>query len=426
MLRPAWIVLRKELRETLRDPLVLFNAIVFPLVLLPLVLWATTQFALLQAGVAEDEPPRVALAGEWPAYLETPLLAEPVERAELPAPGAEAADPAEAAIRAGEVDAVARLVIDGEAYTVEIVHDSTRSRSMRARTTLADRVETLRAERLAQLAEARSLDLARLSPAPIVERDVSEAAEKWSEVLGEMLPIMVFVALMMAVVFPAVDTVAGERERGTVETTLVTAPRPAAVALGKIGAVLAIGLFAMLGNALAMGLTVVQFLITLGGGEASNIELSATALAWAVPPMLAAALMLVTAAVVVVMGAQSFKEGQQRASYLMFAGFIGAFYAQRDGETVDLIGALNPLTTPITILRDAVRGDLTAGPALVATAAHLVVAAALVFYAARRLRDERFLLGGPATESAAKSGLRQWLAKLGVGGASDRSKGGEA
>lgn len=406
--RTARIVLKKELRETLRDPLVLVNAIVFPLVLLPLVLWGATQFALLQAGVAEQEPPRVALAGEWPEALRGPLLEAPVVPTEPPA----AVDDA---LRDGALDAVLRIETEGEAWTIEIAHDSTRTRSARARRLIAERVETLRADRLARLAEARGLDLARLAPRPIEAEDISAGAEKWGELLGEMLPIMVFVALMMAVVFPAVDTVAGERERGTVETTLVTAAAPVGVALGKMGAVLAIGLFAMAGNALAMGLTMVQFVVTLGADDLGELRLSPASLLLAVPPLVATALAIVAAAVAVVLPARSFKEGQQRASYLMFAGFIGAFYAQSETAALDLVGALNPLTSPIAVVRDAVRGDLGVGPALVATAAQLALAAALAVWVARRLRDESYLLGAPAADDDTTAKARGWLQRLGLG-----------
>lgn len=409
-LRTARIVLVKELRETLRDPLVLINSIVVPLIVLPLFLWGATQFALLQAGIAEQEPPWVALAGDWPEPLQAKLFEEPIERATIP-PGSNSDE----ALRAGEIDAVARLVTAGEAHTVEIVHDSTRSRSARAYSVLVERVDELRADRLARLAEARGLDLNRLSPRAIEAEDVSAAAEKWGELLGELLPIMIFISLMMAVIFPAVDTVAGERERGTVETTLVTAARPAEVALGKMAAVLVIGLVAMAGNALAMGLTMVQFLITLGADDIGNMKFSVSALLLAVPPMLALALAIVAATVVAVLPSRSFKEGQQRASYVMFVGFIGAFYAKSDSATLDLVGALNPLTTPITVLRGAVRGDLGVGPALVATAVHLAIAAALIGYAVRRLRDESYLLGAPAAEGDAVATTRGWLRRLGIG-----------
>lgn len=390
MLRIARTVFRKELRETLRDPLVLINAVGFPLLLLPLILWGATQFALLQAGVAERAPPRVALVGDAPAALIETLLAEPVERVDPPT------EPAADALRSGALDAVVAITRDGEATTVAIEHDSTRQRSSRARRLLAERVDTARGQRLLELAEARGLAPEELAPTPIDREDVSEDNEKWGEILGEMLPIMIFTALLMAVVFPAVDTVAGERERGTVETTLVTAIDPVQVALGKVATVVAIGFLAMAGNAVAVGLTVVQFLLTLKEGSADALQLSASSLGLAVVPLITSTVMMVAATVVAVLPARSFKEGQQRASWVLIGGIGAAFYAQRSAEALDLMGALNPLTSPMMVLRDAVRGTLSAAPAFTAAAMQLAVAMILLAWAARKLRDETYLLGGPA------------------------------
>lgn len=388
-------MLAKELRETLRDPLVLFNAFAFPLIIIPLILWGTTQLALLQAGTAEKEPPRVAVTGDpLPDDLRAALLAEPVEVTALDAPlDAPALD---RLLRDGALDAAAHLARDGDAWTVHIAHDSTRRRSTRARRLLVERVDAHREIRLRALADARGLDAQAVTPTAIDAEDVSEADEKWSELLGEMLPIVIFTSLLMAVVFPAVDTVAGERERGTVETTLVTAIRPAQVALGKVAAVVFIGLCAMTGNALAAGLTVVQFVVTLGGADSTSLGFDGPSIALAVPAMLAATVAIVAATVVAVLPTQSFKEGQQRASYVLIAGVVAAVIAQQDPAGLDIVGALNPLTSPIVILRDAVRGTLQPMPALVATAVHIACAAGLLAFAARKLRDETYLLGGPA------------------------------
>ncbi len=388
-------MLAKELRETLRDPLVLFNAFAFPLIVIPLLLWGTTQLALLQAGTAENEPPRVAVTGDpLPDDLRAALLAEPVEVTAVDAPlDAPALD---RLLRDGALDAAAHLARDGDAWTVHIAHDSTRRRSTRARRLLVERVDAHREIRLRALADARGLDAQAVTPTPIDAEDVSEADEKWSELLGEMLPIVIFTSLLMAVVFPAVDTVAGERERGTVETTLVTAIRPAQVALGKVAAVVFIGLCAMTGNALAAGLTVVQFVVTLGGADSTSLGFDGGAIALAVPAMLAATVAIVAATVVAVLPTRSFKEGQQRASYVLIAGVVAAVIAQQDPAGLDIVGALNPLTSPIVILRDAVRGTLQPMPALVATAVHIACAAGLLAFAARKLRDETYLLGGPA------------------------------
>ncbi len=391
------MVLRKELRETLRDPLVLVNAFLFPLIIIPLILWGATQFALLQAGSAEQEPPRVVVAEGVPDAVRAALLDEPIEAAALPAEQADLdQSDIDRLLRDGAFDVRVTLERQGDAWTAHVAHDSTRRRSVRARRLVVERLQEQSEVRVRALAEARGLDPARLAPPEIAAEDISAADERWSELLGEMLPIVIFASLLMAVIFPAVDTVAGERERGTVETTLVTATHPAQVALGKVAAVVFIGLCAMTGNALAVGLTVVQFVVTLGGVDTGALAFDLGAILLALPALLAATVAIVAATVLAVLPTQSFKEGQQRASYVLIGGMVAAMLAQRNPRDLDVLGALNPLTSPIGIIRDAVRGTLGWLPALVATAVYLACAAALLGLAARKLRDESYLLGGPA------------------------------
>ena len=59
----AWVVFRKELRETLRDRRTLMVMLVFPILLYPVLLIATEQFALLGIRRIESEAAQVAVTG---------------------------------------------------------------------------------------------------------------------------------------------------------------------------------------------------------------------------------------------------------------------------------------------------------------------------------------------------------------------------
>ena len=179
----ALVVLGKELREMLREPTTLFFAVFFPVILYP----GIVAFGG-QAKGALDDRPRVELRGA--ALLEL----EDVE-----------------VVQAG-ADATAEVWPD----RVEVTWDSTDPASERAKNVLVDGTHALW---------------------PIRLRDLAPAGGRLAQVLSQMLPGVLAMFALISAAYPAAEAITGERERGTLETSLVVqAPRWALV-LGKLGAV---------------------------------------------------------------------------------------------------------------------------------------------------------------------------------------------
>src|SRR5687768_17311886 len=119
--------MRKELRETVRDPHVLVF-LCFPMIFYPLVLWATLQVLVLAEGFEERRPFVVDVEG--PAELRDALLE---------APAVEGRGGGEA-LAAGEVDVVVRTRVDGDRWTVDLHRASARSASARAASIVEERL----------------------------------------------------------------------------------------------------------------------------------------------------------------------------------------------------------------------------------------------------------------------------------------------
>jgi ABC-type Na+ efflux pump permease subunit len=195
-------VLWKELREMLREPTTLFFAVFFPMILYPAVIAFGGQ-----AQDDRDQHPRVELRGA--ALLEL----EDVE-----------------VVQAG-ADAVAEVWPD----RVEITWDSTDPASERAKDVLVDGTHALWPIRRADLALSRG---------------------RLNRLLARVLPGALAMLVLISAAYPAAEAVTGERERGTLETSLV-APAPRwAMVLGKLGAV-------FLATALGAGAHTAAVILTL-------------------------------------------------------------------------------------------------------------------------------------------------------------------
>ncbi len=149
-LSTAWVVFRKELRETLRDRRTLIVMVAIPILLYPVLLIATEQFALLGIRRIESEASRVAVTG--PASDDViEFLASDGELALLDVP-----DPVEA-VRSEFVGAVVvfgPLPAEEGTQRVTVLYDAADERSQRARTVLTRALrnwdDTLLARRLAE------------------------------------------------------------------------------------------------------------------------------------------------------------------------------------------------------------------------------------------------------------------------------------
>ena len=384
LLRTTLTVTASELAQTLREPHVLIFSVGFPLLFYPLQLWLIFQVIQIQRGWNEAEPPRIAVEGPAPVWDALAEL-DPV-----PAP-----PDAEAALRANTVDAVVSVQTDGPAWTATVTSVSTRPRSERAAREARSALRDLTDTRLTLLAMEAGLGPDAFLPAPIEETNKSGDDTMLRFLAGIALPLFLVLNMLIAAIYPAVDVVVGERERGTLETTLTSAASRGAIGLGKVLAVLIIVLMACTGNLVGMGLTLGQ-LYTLAYEGASLPFLPSDLLSLGVSglSLLSAALLVTSWSVASVMPAQTFKAGQQLAGAVMLVG-MSVLPLLADPENMLTPGlAWVPFGNAALTFRSALAGDLHLGAAALGIAWNLALAGLGLGFSAWWLRGEGAEQGG--------------------------------
>lgn len=379
-LRVVLAVLSKELREAFRDASVLLYSVAFPLVLYPLLLWGAVQLLVLQAGLVDRQPPRVEVDAA-PEVMEA-LLAEPVVSGEG----------GRAALLAGDLDAVVTAEGPGEG-TLSLLWRSTRARSERARDLVEDRLELLRAERMEDLAARVGLPPDALCPWRVTAREAAGSERVALLALARVIPLLALTTLMMSVVYPMVEVLVGERERGTLETTLVAAVPRWAVVVGKLLAVSLTGLLALAGSGVAIWATLSGLAAEAGGAALSLGPLGRPSLVLAV-----LALLLLSPATAAWIGlcllpARTFKSGQNRATLVVTVGLALAAPCLSTAAEPSWAWAAIPVAGTAMALRGAIAGGLGIGPILTAAAVNLGLCALGFALGARVLGREDFLFG---------------------------------
>lgn len=249
-MKQAFIVFAKELADALRDRRTLLRMLLPALLMGPLML---TALSALIASFEERAEKREVLAVGIEA---APTLKNFIERQTFtikPAP----AD-YEARLRATTLlepvmvvpaDFEAKLLA-GEAPTVEIVSDSANQRAGAGVGSIHRLLGGFNQERAALNLAMRGVSMELLKPIEVEERDLAGVQARASR-LTAMVPMFIIMAVLYGALTAALDSTAGERERGSLEPLLMNPVPHGALVVGKWGAVALMGMVVALLSSLS-------------------------------------------------------------------------------------------------------------------------------------------------------------------------------
>ncbi len=234
-------IFRKEIIDALRDRRTLLTVLISAVLMGPLVLLALS--ALVASLEANAEQREVVVAG----LDDAPTLRNFLERQTFTV---RAAPPDyEAQLRRAKlVEAVVVVPKDfeaalqrGDAPIVEIVADSANQRSLASSARAARLLGALNRERAMLTLALRGVSPDVLEPVQVEERDLASTQTRATQLTG-MLPFFVLMAVLAGALNAALDTTAGERERGSLEPLLMNPAERWALVLGKWAAVASVGM----------------------------------------------------------------------------------------------------------------------------------------------------------------------------------------
>ena len=380
------------------------NSILLPIVLYPLLLWVQFSAMAFVAGLSESTASRVAVLDPPSAH---PVLMDSLTGASrievIPATGI----PLDAlldALRRGEYDAVvafspprpAARSLEGN-FSVDVHYDRSEDRSRRALARVETVVNEYRRIWIEDAATRLGITEASLATFDIEERNVSTDEALGAAILGLMLPLFLVVAVALGCLVPAVDTTAGERERGTWETLMVTPASRASVVMSKYLYVASFGAAAGMLNVTAMTLALGPVMAPLqatGGqtGASFAVALSPTAIAVMIGAAALLALFFAAAMMLLASFARSFKDGQALVTPVFYLALLPLLIGQQSDRSFTMTMAAIPVANVAMGVRDAIH-DVFVWPALgVTVLVTLALVAAFIASARYVLGFEDFLL----------------------------------
>jgi len=239
-------VFRKEGLEALRDRRTVLVAIFLPVVMTPIVTLGIPFLAQRQQEQVQHAPAKVAIVGG--AYAPG-LVAFGVDR-HLITPLAVGRP--EEGLKRREVDAVLNIpatfatrLSEGNA-SVEVTYDESVAASRLARQRLQELIAAYSGQLTENRLRARGLQVRDLAPIGMMVRDVADEQRRGRALLAGFLPFIISLWAVLGGQNVALDVAVGEKERQTLDALLVVPSPRWTLAVGKLLAVAAASLFAVM------------------------------------------------------------------------------------------------------------------------------------------------------------------------------------
>ena len=361
-----WLVFKKEIKELLRDRKTLFFMIALPLLIFP-VLIGVAGFVSKQAmDKAESQVLNYALVGGQyaPEIVENLQQPDKFKRVEI----SEDADYT-TIIRDETVDFV--LVIP-ENYSSNVLENGQTNIKLyfndaglnlvyrRVNEIVKSQSELFQQSAFSVLGLDETQQLALIEPIILEKVNTADDRENWGEKIGGMLPYVLFLLCLTGAMAPATDIGAGEKERGTLETLLISPIDRNKIVMGKfltIGfagtmtALLTVGSMVIWGLVLSQGMAI-KFVADFMAQIAMHDFLLIFLMLVPVVAIFAAVLLSIS------IYAKSFKEAQSYMGPMSILVVIPIMLALLPGVELKGAWAWVPITNVSLAMKELLKGTM--------------------------------------------------------------------
>lgn len=268
-------LVKKEMLDVFRDKKTVLMMLVVPVILYPLIFIGVMQLVMFISSSMEEQNYRIVVEAEDEGAFLQKLLQfseeEQAPQAEEEASEQEDSGETEGSYKITVVDAgsiadyeealneeeidvyVSGYMQDGrmqyDAYYLSSVTNSSYAVDI-----VEEAFDKLREEMTRERIEQTGMDVHEvLEPIRYEEKDTASSEQSLGSIVGSILPFMLIISLLMGTMYPAIDTTAGERERGTLETILTLPVTNRQLIIAKFITVAMIGMMSALLNILSMG-----------------------------------------------------------------------------------------------------------------------------------------------------------------------------
>lgn len=398
-----WLVFKKEILELLRDRKTLFFMVALPIFVFPLLVGGAIYFTSQVVSEAQTKTLTFGIVGKQYA----PELVAEIEQVqslsvkELPAADV-TEDGLKKAVKNGEFDFI---IVIPENYGVDIEYsgqivfkiylNDAELNSVQSR--LSDIIDTyenaFQRAAFARLGMDESQQQTLLDPMIIEKVNVADDREKVGAVIGGMIPYFLFLLCLQGAMLPAADIGAGEKERGTLETLLLSPISRTDIVMGKFFTIATAGAVTALVTVLSMAIWSVILSQGMAISYVTDFIASVGAIDVALVFLMLVPIVSMFAAILLSLSiyARSYKEAQGYMTPLVFVVVLPVIIAAVPGIELKGAWAWVPLTNVALAIKELIKGTMDYVQLFAIFGSSVIIAGALIMFCVYWFKQEKVL-----------------------------------
>ena len=252
------------------------------------------------------------------------------------------------------------------------------------------------------------------SPASLQWIEVARGEEVSANVWSKIFPAMIVIMALTGAFYPAIDLGAGEKERGTMETVLISPARRIELVFGKFLTILLFSIGTALMNLFSMGFTGQHMASTMGAAMSSSAGLQFPAwesLVWLLVLLVPLAALFSALCLALATFAKSTKEGQYYLTPLLMAIMGLTMFCLSPAVEINPFYSVIPVVNIALLLKGLLLSAHGAGDLLMYTipvlGSSLLYSALSLWWAVDLYNSEGVLF-----RESEKFDLRSWLKNI--------------
>jgi sodium transport system permease protein len=388
----------KELLELTRDKKTLLFTILLPTLIMPVLMFGFVALATSLTKKAIDEDLNYAITG-GDNYPE--LVSELAKNDKLNLVELEAGTDVKQAINKSEVRFVINIpeetqmrLSQGLTAEIEMMYNSSGSTSAilykRVTESIKELTDLKVKQRYIELGLTEEQGEAVNEPIKVVKKSTADKRESFGEAIGSMLPYILILIGFSGAMYPAIDLGVGEKERGTLETLLLTPVPRFQLVFAKFLVIFTTSFISIFLSLLSFGLTILVF----GPMFMSSVAASASGKLTEIMNVLSSIsmfdvflmfIMLVPVAAIfaslllsISIYARSFKEAQNYMSPMVMVVILPLIIPMLPGVKLDWMWASVPITNISLAIKEIFKGTIDLNMLLVIFGSTTIIAALLL------------------------------------------------
>lgn len=349
------IIYFKELLETLRDKKTLVVMILIPIVLYPFMSVGIMKVHKVQKAKMEQKISKVVLKSNKPVYKIDKLLKtdKKIQIVECKDPMSELKD--------NKIQAVLELPDDFEirikqnkSAIVKIYYDNAEVDSKKAHDTINNLLTLFNNVIVENRLKKIGLNEEFIIPFDIKSENIATVKKMTGFTLGSVLPLMLIVMVILGAFYPAIDSTAGEKERGTLQTILTAPVKKTEIIIGKY---ISVSTIAVIVGTLNLGSMIITMWYALSKGPlAITFTISFSNVLLVAILMLPTALFVSAIMMSIASFVRSFKEAQNLLTPVYIVCFLPAMLPMIPGIELEGILTILPFANISLLIKELLMG----------------------------------------------------------------------